>query len=170
MQRAPQGRPPSPPSHLRDTDTLAAAIFTLGSGGWKILAAWSNIDFLLSIREQTFSTMFDFFENTGWVIAIAVGLAILIFQWRKPPGRRTTSPTWGLVASISAIAFLFGILLAVRSSGGVPSVISQWGTSPPKCFAAIGTGRLMTFSTKYKVAFICGFVDFTVDKLEDSRQ
>lgn len=158
-----------PPSRLADSDLLAATVFTIGSVLWKALAAWSNIDFLLSIKEETFSTMFEFFENTGWWIAVIIGIAILIFQWKKPAKTRSATPSWGLVFSISIITFLFGILLAVRSSGGIPKVIDAWGAQPPLCAAAIETPRLLTFGTKYKVAFICGIFDATRDKFEDDR-
>jgi hypothetical protein len=168
-QQKPKPQPSPRTPFLADSDALAATIFTLGTGLWKGLAAWSNIDFLLSIKEETFSTMFEFFENTGWFIALIIGIFILVFQWKKPTEKRSTVPTWGLVFSISLVSFLFGILLAVRSSGGIPKVIDAWGAQPPLCAALIETSRLITFANKYKIAFVCGIPDATQDKFEDDR-
>jgi hypothetical protein len=157
---APAKKPP-------DSQLLASAILAIGSGAWKALSAWSNVDFLLSIREERFAVIFEVFQNTGWIILIIIGVvwgALRVISKRKTP-----IPDWSLVASCSLITFMFGALVAVRSSGTFPQVISGFGSPAPNCVAVLATSRLRSFRDDYKIALACGFADPTRDQLEDDR-
>jgi len=73
-----------------------------------------------------------------------------------------------LTLSSVAVAFLFGILIAISSSGGVPNIITAWG-SPDHgvCNSSIDMSKILTFRKSYKVAMVCGLTDPTKDKLDD---
>jgi len=127
----------------------------------------SNVDFLLSIREAKFAVMFDFFENTGWWIGVAVGIGwfiIRVFSREKKP-----LPDWSLLGCCSILFFFFGALLAVRSSGTFPQIIIGYGAEPPNCAGTFDTSRLKTFSEDYEIAAVCGFNTPLRDQLDDDK-
>jgi hypothetical protein len=60
------GDTPRAASALSDSDIQASAIVTLGAFGSKALSALEHIDFLVSIRQESFKVIFDFWQSTGW--------------------------------------------------------------------------------------------------------
>lgn len=153
---------------LRDPQEVASAILSIGAAAWKALSAWSNVDFLLSIREERFAVMFQFFETTGWWILLIFGLGWFIARWLQGP-IRAQMPSWAVAISLAIVAFLFGVLMAVKSSGEIPNVIVGWGGAPGRCTAVIDTSRLLSFKDDYKLALACGILDPSVDALQDKR-
>ena len=139
---------------LKDSDALGALVLALGSVGSKVLSAAEHIDFLVSIREQHFKVLFDFWESTGWWLALIVGVIWGVLRFVKGKGSYSSTPSWGLVLSFCLMSFVFGSIIAAKSSGEIPRVITSWGGSPP-CNALIDTSRLLSFRDDYKVGLIC---------------
>jgi hypothetical protein len=164
--------PPTPsvspiPARTPDSQLLASAVLGLGSGVWKAISAWSNVDFLLSIREERFAVMFEFFQNTGWIILLIIGViwgVIRLSSKKKKP-----LPDWSLLASTSIITFMFGVLIAVRASSGFPQIITGYGVEAPNCGANVTTTRLRSFRDEYRIGLVCGFGDPSRDQLDDDR-
>jgi hypothetical protein len=50
---------------ISDPQFAGSLIFGIGTAAWKVVSAWSNIDFLLSIKAKRFADIFEFFEHTG---------------------------------------------------------------------------------------------------------
>jgi len=138
---------------------------TTESGVQPKIDAASSVDFLLSIREEKFAVMFDFFQNTGWIIGLVVSAAWFVIRWFSRTAKPL--PDWSLLGCCSILTFFFGALLAVRSSGTFPQVIMGYGTQPPNCGAQLDTSRLKSFRDDYKVALVCGFNTTIRDQLDD---
>jgi hypothetical protein len=153
---------------LNDPQSMASAILSVGAAAWKGLSVWSNVDFLLSIREERFAIMFQFFDTTGWWLLLIFGLAWLAVRWVRGPTQERV-PSWAVVIAASVMMFLFGVLIAVKSSGEIPSVFVGWGGVPGRCSAIIDTSRLLSFRDTYKLALVCGIQDPATDILEDNR-
>jgi len=153
----------------RDPEVQASAVLTIGSLLWKIVSAISNVTFLVSIRQESFAAMFQFFESTGWWLLMALGVGWLLVRITHPNPTQRTTPGWSMVGVLSMIAFLFGALLAARSAGGVPDVIVQWGASLQTCQFTLDTSRLVPFQDKYRIAAVCGLNDPNMEKLDDNR-
>ena len=119
--------------------------------------------------------MFDFLDSAGWAILLAIGLGWL--YWARLIKNRSDvekRPGWKMVFSCAVVAFLFGVLIALRASGGVPAVVTTWGGSVNvggvvQCNAIIDTSRLRSFKGKYKLVLICGMQDATVDILDNKE-
>ena len=112
----------------------------------------------------------NFLEGPGWIILSVLGGVMLFNNWFRlnPAAPIQKSPNWNLVASSIIVAFLFGILLAIYSSGSLPNVITGWGSQDNRyCTAAIDMTKLITFKRNYKLAVVCGYQDLTKDTLED---
>src|SRR5271165_6254672 len=167
---------PAPTAFVNDdSDTQASLVLTVGSIVWKGISYWEHADFLLSIREEKFQMMFDFLDSAGWAILLAIGLGWL--YWARLIKNRSDvekRPGWKMVFSCAVVAFLFGVLIALRASGGVPAVVTTWGGSVNvggvvQCNAIIDTSRLSSFKGKYKLVLICGMQDATVDILDNKE-
>jgi hypothetical protein len=159
-------------SFIQDPQILASAILGFGSAAWKILSVWSNVDFLLSIREEQFAVIFQFFQNVGWLVLIAFAVAWAIVRAISNRSARVpvSIPDWPMLMCCGVIAFIFGVLIAVKSSGGFPQTIGAYGSDySQQCSANLLTSRLQSFFENYKIALACGFVDPSTDKLEDER-
>jgi hypothetical protein len=169
------GKPKTPPQAkgiaaaiATDPDVLAPSILAAGSAIWKFISSVSNVDFLLSINEQKFAVLFDFLENTGWILLVLIGAGWLGIKYiRGDWGVQKTSPNWGLVIAVGLLAFMFGVLLAVKSTGAVPNVIAQWSLQDGKCSVAVDTTKLESFRKNYKLAVVCGVSDPLKDKMDD---
>jgi hypothetical protein len=160
----------TPPQKWEDSQLLASAILGFGSILWKVVSAVSNVDFLLSIKEERFAVLFNFFENTGWWLLAIVGAIWAIGRYFSKAQTRKRAPDWGMLISSAIITFLFGALIAVRSSGTVPNVITSYGHfNGNTCVATLDTKRLLIFADDYKVALVCGLTDPAVDKIADDR-
>jgi hypothetical protein len=155
-----------------DPHLQAPAILTIGLLLWRLLSAISNIDFLLSINEEKFALIFAFMQNTGWWLFSIIGLCWFWIEWSRRKSEADVSskpPGPGMVIACSVVAFLFGILLAVRSTGSVPNIVTSWGGPPGACTATFDTTRLISFASRYKIALACGIQDANTDKLEDAN-
>jgi len=155
---------------LRDNpDVQASTLLVVGTALWKILSVTSNIDFLLSIKERYFAMTYQFLQSTGWwlIILFSIGYAILVYY--KKPATQTKSPNWYQVLAFSVLSFLFGMLVAIRSSSAVPDVLASWGHDAMYCSGTIDTSRLLSFKDKYKVGLVCGIDDPTSERLDDNR-
>ena len=139
---------------VSDPEIWASTLLGGGTLVWRGVSAWANVDFLLSIREERFAVMFDFFESTAWWITVLAAIIWALFRvLHKRKNIDLTMPGWPLLLSSNFIVFLFGVLLAVHSSGGVPSIITSWGsTDLQHCVSTVETSRLMSFQDKYKLA------------------
>jgi hypothetical protein len=147
---------------------LAPAILTLGSVFWRIVSWWKDVTFLMSMHDESLTTLFNFLQSYGWWILALVGLVWFV-QVRGKPQSDSLKPGWGLVLVIGVLAFMTGMLLAIRASGSVPNVISGWGPAPGGCTAAVQMNKLTTFRDTYKVALVCGIIDRARDMMEDDR-
>jgi hypothetical protein len=153
----------------RDSEVQASALLALGSVAWKIVSFWSNVSFLVSIRQAGFSAMIQFLQSTGWWVIAVIGVGWFVLRVSNKKAEPNSSPTWLMVTSVGVVAFLFGTLLALRSAGGIPNVFAQWGAGPDSCFGVIDTSKLVSFREDYQLALACGVNDPTVDKLDDNR-
>ena len=154
-----------------DPDVIASALIAIGSPIWKLISNISNIDFLLSINEQKFSMMFNFFENTRWLLLTIFGAVWLLLKLIRRNHSRTKefSPSWGLVGAIGVMVFIFAVLITVRSTGSVPNVVMRWGGQAGACNGVFDSSRLVAFKQDYKVALVCGAEDPTTDRLQDKK-
>jgi hypothetical protein len=155
-------------SLARDPNTQASALLAVGPALWRLVSNISNVDFLLEVNEEKFSMIFEFMQNYGWWILSLVGVYWIYFNWSNRKTAHDTS-SWPLVPICSLIAFMFGVLLAVRATGSVPNIVTGWGGPPGACAALFDTTRLTSFKGKYKVALACGLEDATTDRLEDTN-
>ncbi len=155
-------------SHLiQDPDVWASIILSIGSVSSKALSAAEHIEFLISIREEKFRVIFDFWESVGWWLSGGIGALWLIYRFQRRHSPAGHAPTWGMVVSCSVVAFVFGSLLAVSSSGGIPKVIVSWGGPP--CHALVDTSHLMSFRDSYKLGLVCIVPDPSSDPLTDNH-
>lgn len=111
---------------------------------------------------------FQFFQSVGWIVLCAIGVVWFVAAW-KAKAPTVPNSKWNLVLSCSIVAFLFGALIAVKSSGGVPIVITGWGANTLVCQGNVDTSRLASFRDKYKLALACGINDPMTEKLDDVR-
>jgi hypothetical protein len=161
-------------NHLTsDSDAQASIILAVGSALWKLISDISNVDFLLSINGEKFDLFLNFLQGPGWMLLTVIGvvwfIVTVIRRRQADKYRPLRSPSWGLVASSVVVAFLFGILIAINSSGSVPNVLIAWGSAlnEQNCAATIDTTRLSSFRKKYKLAIACGATNSTIDHLDD---
>ncbi len=143
----------------------ASFLLTVGPAIWRWVSNISNVDFLLEVNEQKFSMVFEFMQNYGWWLLSLGGALWLYSGVRSRKGAQTDFRPLVLVAA--AIAFMFGVLVAVRATGAVPNIVTAWGGPPGNCTAVFETSRLLSFKSGYKVALACGLEDATTDRLED---
>jgi hypothetical protein len=145
----------------------APTILAIGAAVWKAFAAWGNIDFILSIREESFRMIFQFLLNYGWWILIVVGIAWALQAHENPEGYARVH--WGMVTTVGILAFIFGVLLTVYSTGSVPNIVEAYGTDGQNCFATLDTSRLTKFKDTYHIFLVCGLNDPRIDRFEDER-
>ena len=153
---------------VKDSGVQASVLLTIGSGVWKLVSIWSNVTFLVSIRQENFAVMFQFLQSTGWWILLAIGIVWLLTR-ATHPNPTTAGPGWTMVGVFSVLTFMFGALIAVRSAASVPNVIGMWGGNADTCQVALDTSRLIPFQSKYKIAEVCGITDPHIEKLDDNR-
>jgi hypothetical protein len=148
-----------------DRRRIPPIVLSFGSLFWRIVAAWSNIEFLMSIREEKFRLMLQGFLDWGWIVLIVIGIA---WFFLAPRTRRGNQVGW--VVTMTVLAFLYGILVAVNASGAFPNVIAAWGGDERGCWANVVTQPLRSsFRKDYNVVLVCGVSDPSVDALEDER-
>jgi hypothetical protein len=155
---------------VKDTNAQASLIMAGGSVIWKIISIASNVNFLLTVQGETFGVIFRAFESYGWVILMVIGAWLFWVRWDQVKKRGVLeAPSWPMVLSCSIMAFVFGVLIAVRSTGMVPNVVLAWGGGASQCSVVVDGTKLMSFQSNYKVAFACGFTDPRSEKLKDDR-
>jgi hypothetical protein len=145
---------------------LPPLILFLGSVAWKAVEVFSNVEFLMSIDNESVESAYRLFADYGsWVLM--VGAAIWgMAQWQS---KKRMTVSWSLVASVAVITFLWGFLLAVRATGHVPKVIVSWGGGDPSnCLGVLDTRRLQPYRRKFDVALACGIDDPSVDRMKDT--
>jgi len=153
--------------------TFAPLTLLIGDLLSKILSYAEHLDFLLSIRDAKFATMFQIFiEYAWWIIALCAGIWA-IYEWRKHKDDSTAAPpsTGALVFSSAFVAFLLGVIVTVRATGSLPEIIQSYATNgiDGLCNATVDTARLEGFKDDYRVILICGVGDSTIDAQEDER-
>jgi hypothetical protein len=145
---------------------IPPVILMIGNGAWTLVGTLSNIDFILSIQNDTFRRLFSFFNDFGSWALIVIG-AIWFMNPSIPKRRRIL--TWPLFVSSAIVAFMAGVLLTVIATGEVPRVLLEWGAhGSPDCYAVLDSSRLLTFKKKYDVGLICGYADSSTDKLTNT--
>jgi hypothetical protein len=153
-----------------DPSAQASLLLTIGPALWKWISHISNVDFLLNATGENFNMALTFLQGPGWFLLTCVGFIWLSYNWifRKRGGAVEPGPNWALLISSAIVAFLFGVLCAVNSTGAVPQTIMAWGSGDVHtCAATVNTAKLVSFRKDYKVAVVCGFQDVTKDRLDD---
>lgn len=148
--------------------TIAPLTLLIGDIASKILSYAEHLDFLLSIRDAKFASMFQIFtEYAWWIIALCAG-AWALYEWRQ---RKETTSTGALVFSSSFVAFLFGVIITVKATGSLPEIMQMYTADAVNgtCSAGVDTSRLEGFKDDYRVILICGVGDPTIDAQEDER-
>jgi len=153
-------------------ETIAPLTLLIGDVLSKILSYAEHLDFLLSIRDAKFATMFQIFiDYAWWIIALSAGIWA-IYEWGKHKDDPTgTASPGALVFSSAFVAFLFGVIITVRATGSLPEIVQSYGTDGINglCTAAVDTSRLEGFKDDYRVILICGVADPSLDPQEDDR-
>jgi hypothetical protein len=160
----------SRPKTLQDQDAQASLVLTIGTFAWRAISYWEHADFLLSVKQENFAVMFEFFDYGGWALFALLGG--IWFFWAAKIKDRTiveVGPSWGMVIASAIVAFLFGSLITIMASSGVPSVITSWGGNANQCASIIDTSRLSTFRHGYKLVLICGISDPKIDLLNNDK-
>jgi len=153
-----------PEENLRDP-RIPPFILAAGTGAWKLFEYLEHVDFVLSIRSETFLVMFRFLVQYGWFLIAGVGILWFFVRYKAPKSNISAD----MVGVVGVVAFLWGMLITVYATGGVPRVIGSWGSAPGTCSASLDTSRLGEFSGTYDVALVCGITDPEQDKFTDTR-
>lgn len=144
-------------------------LLAVGSAIWKVVAALSNIDFVMSVRGEKFGVLLQVLLDYGWLILIVIGVLWWYQVWRSP---RETGPHhvgWGHVGVGATLAFLLGTLITLSATGSVPTIIGAWSASFDGCQAGLDTSRLGSFRNGYDILLMCGIIDATTDRFQDPR-
>jgi hypothetical protein len=148
--------------------TIAPLVLLVGDLLSKLLSYAEHLDFLLSIRDAKFATMFQVFtEYAWWIIALCAG-AWTLYEWKR---KKDDSSAGALVFSSAFVAFLLGVIITVKATGSLPEVVQMYTADAINgtCSASIDTSRLEGFKDDYRVILICGVGDPSLDAQEDDR-
>lgn len=149
---------------------VAPVIWGIGSILWKVFAVWSNIDFILSIREGKLAAVFEMFLNWGWIVVLVLSSVWFAMSRRqKIQDDGTPTITGSTVFACAGMAFLFGVLITVYGAGSIEQPFVGWGGSIDDCFGTVDMSRLQGFESKYDLAMVCVMEDPNVDKFYDTR-
>jgi hypothetical protein len=107
--------------------------------------------------------MYQLFSDYGWIIVMTLGLVWFLFA----RGDADNAPA--KIAVFTFIAFIFGVLLTLSATGGIPNVIVAWGAQLPQCNVTLDASRLLRFRKDYDVVAMCGVQDARIDRLRDIR-
>ena len=111
--------------------------------------------------------MIDFFAQYGWWMLLLFGAAWWIRVGLLPPTANVIGPT--LVGVVGVVTFLWGVIVTVYATGGVPKVITGYGSGKAEfCLAQVNMERLQSFQKDYALAVICGIEDKTIDKVKST--
>ena len=146
---------------------IPPSILTFGAFVAKIFEWLTNMDFLISMRSETFLLMFQVFIDYGIWLFFGGGIVWGIVAW-KYPAKGNFWPS--MVAVTGILAFVWGVLVTAYATGTVPKVLMAWGSSASgECSATLDTSRLSSFRKDYQIALICGIVDPRSDRFTDTR-
>jgi hypothetical protein len=152
-----------------DNPKAAPVVLAVGAGIWRFISYLSNIDFILSVREERIAVVLELLLDYGWILLIVAGVVWFLGANKVP--RDTSKVHWGMVTAVGIVAFMFGVLVSVAggAGGALPQIITQWGGDQQGCNAQIDASRLGSFKSKYRVILICGISDSKIDSQEDTR-
>ena len=156
-----QGKGPS-------SKSAGSQVLLWGSLAWKLVGDMSNIDFLMSVQHAGLRQAFQLGLDYGiWGLALigAVWWLSISRKWVNPPSWPQT------VAAFSLISFLWGLLVAVEVTTGVPRIIKSYGPAEQKlgCKATLDTSRLQKYRKDFDVGVVCGVHDTAVDMLTNTK-
>jgi hypothetical protein len=151
---------------------IAPITLLVGNLAVRALSYAEHLDFLLSVRDEKFATMLQFFRNWGWLV-IAAGSAIwLIYEFRRHRANMNARGSIGAVIfSTAFVAFLAGVMITVSATGSLPMIIQSYSGDPKSetCNAVVDTSRLTGFEDDYRLVLLCGASDPAIDPQEDTR-
>jgi hypothetical protein len=146
------------------TPPLALAV---GQIVWRGVAALSNIDFIVSVREERIAMILEWLLDWGWIVIAVVAALWAFFAPRKSQEPNLLS--WQRVGVMGVLGFMAGILVTTQGGTSALSVMQSWGATPTDCFGQIDTSKLIGFKGKDRIVLICGIVDAKVDPVSDTR-
>jgi hypothetical protein len=151
---------------------LAPLTLLIGDLVLRILTYAEHLDFLLSVRDEKFATMLQFFKDSGWwIIAIASALWFL-YEWKwRSASPESTNSVGALLFSAACVAFSLGVVVTVSATGTLPEILQSYGgdSANQTCTGQIDTSRLIGFQDDYHLILLCGVADPTIDAQEDTR-
>jgi hypothetical protein len=158
----------SPGAGLRNP-IVPPLLLAAGSLLWRVIDWAEKIQFLMNVKNEDFTQVFQSFVSFGWIILIVVAV-VWGHEARKRSSQNRHSShsykmTWGLVISTSALAFMYGVLLTVYMTEAVPVVLVGNGSTSAGCAFQMDTSKLTSFGSKYYFAGACGISDPTVDRV-----
>ncbi|MGA3309263.1 MAG: hypothetical protein ABSD08_11685 [Xanthobacteraceae bacterium] len=155
---------------LKDNAAWGAAILTVGSPISRLLTWAEHVEFLISLKDEKFKTMVEWWTSWGWIAGLVVGALWLYYRYSQRSQTAHPAPTWGFVAVCTFMAFVYGSIIASLPANDIPNPIIKIGGTPPNlCGATIDASVLISFKDKYKMALTCNIVQSTVDLLDDKR-
>jgi hypothetical protein len=151
---------------------LAPATLLVGDLAIKILTAAEHIDFLLSVRDERFATMLQFFRNSGWLlIGVAAALWLAYEYKRHRANPNAVGSVGAVVFSTALVAFLVGVVITVWATGSLPNIVQNYAGDPNNqtCIATVDTSHLIGLQDDYRLILLCGMQDPEHDAWEDTR-
>jgi hypothetical protein len=145
----------------------AAVFLAVGSALWRAIAAWSNVDFILSVREERIAMILEFLLDWGWLIIIIVAVLWAVLAPRTSADK--TKVNFGMAIAASVIFFMTGVLATNRDSSIGLSVLPGWGGDLTDCWGTVDTSRLVGFKNRYRIVLLCGITNSRVDPFEDDQ-
>jgi hypothetical protein len=137
----------------------------IGSITWRIIGYWSNVDFILSVREERISMILEALLDWGWIALIICGA---IWAFYTPPSEDKTRVNVGLAIASGIICFMGGILITTQANSSLPNVLTGWAVSTQNCAAQVNESKLIGFAKKYRIVLLCGIGNPRVDPFEDT--
>ncbi len=167
----PEATTPAPNRWRLGKLPLAPTLLGVGTILWKLAGLAERVDFILRVQDETFAAIFEAFISYGWIILILGSVLWGIYAaWKQSaPIEDGFKATPGMVLSVGLLAFLYGILIAVRATGAIPNVTVAWGPSGNGCQLAVDTSRLATFRSQYYLVGVCGLNDPATDMLQQTN-
>jgi hypothetical protein len=164
--------PPEPEKIIglkSDPDVWASVVLLAGGPISRGLVAFEHLEFLASVKSEGFKMFFDLWNGLGWWVVGAAGLVWLLNRFSKRNLPHERAPSWGLLVACAFIVAVFSSLATVQSSGQLPNIVVGWGGNKDGCNSTIDTTTILSFEKSYKLMLLCGFIDPTIDKMEDER-
>ena len=136
-----------------------------GSIAWKWIGEASNVDFLMSIQPHGLRESFQLLLDYGVVLIAVVGILWWVAIYRKWIER----PSWPqTVCAVAFMSFLWGVLIAVEATSGVPKIVTEWGGKDNGCIAKFDVSQIQKYKKKFDIALACGIKDPRTDILTDT--